>query len=104
MAYIHEVSINALSHLKATQQTIGTTAVQIAITSLTDRRTISLKASNGLADTDFIYVGEDSSVTSSTGYELGKGDSVDLEVDDTSDVWVIGSAASLKLCILEIAL
>jgi hypothetical protein len=101
---LESISIKALTSIKATQQTITTSASQVAATPLTDRKTITVKASDSLVvDTDYIYIGEDNTVTTSTGYQLGKGDSIDLEVDGTATIWAIGSRIGLVLNILEIA-
>jgi len=39
-----------------------------------------------------VYVGADNGVGSAAGYPLGAGDSLDLAIDDSSEIWVRGTA------------
>lgn len=97
----HDVDtpIKALTSIKATQQTIATTATQITTSPLASRRSISIKLK--ASATQKVYIGETSGVTTSTGYELNAGDSVDIEVDGTSTIYAIADTSSQVVCILE---
>jgi hypothetical protein len=52
---------------------------------------VTVKANNGNSGT--VYVGV-TGVTTSTGFELGAGESVSLPVDNTNRIFVIANAAS----------
>jgi len=41
-----------------------------------------------------VYVGNTSGVTTSTGYQLAAGESISMDIGDTSIVWLIADAAS----------
>ncbi|HVB24113.1 MAG TPA: hypothetical protein VNG51_19400 [Ktedonobacteraceae bacterium] len=77
------------------QQTSNTTAVQLTAT--------SKALSNGLivqalaANTAKVYVG-DSSVTTSTGFELQAGQACSIAASNQNLVYVIGSNNTDKLC------
>lgn len=92
--------ILALTRWQASQVTVGTSAVQIASSPLTARKTISLKGSTSSNQT--VYVGATSAVTASTGYALGNGETLDLDLDDGAQVWAIASSSAQKLFIAEI--
>jgi hypothetical protein len=52
-----------------------------------------VKVKADLANDNNIYVGHDANVAAPGGYELDGGEEVDIEVDSTDKVWVIGGAA-----------
>ena len=56
--------------------------------------TIKGDASNGVG---IVYVGRNSNITSSDGYPLAVNQTVTIEIDDLSKVYVIGSAAGLYI-------
>jgi hypothetical protein len=47
--------------------------------------------------TNIIWVGFSSAVSATTGYPLAGGESVFIEIDDASKVWVFGGAANLAV-------
>lgn len=78
---------------------IGTSAVQLTTTSSSARQGVLVKA--GADNAGRIYPGTSSSVTANSnddtdGFELSAGDSVVVEVDDPSKIFIIGSAADQK--------
>lgn len=95
------IDLPALSSLQAMQVTVGTTAVRLDPTPLTNRRTISIKALK--ANSGQVYVGASNAVTTPSGYELAPQESVDLELSATQAVWGIGSAAGQGVAVLEVA-
>lgn len=101
----HEVAtpIKALTSFKCTQVTVTTSAVQVASTALTNRKSVSLKALTSNGASRSIFIGTTSAVTTSTGYELASGDSIDMEIDDTVAIWAIANAGTNILCVAEIA-
>lgn len=80
------------------QTTVGTTAAQVSSTSL-PAALVSIKAL--AANTGTVYVGDSSSVTSSTGYPLAAGEETPpLPVANVDDLYIIGSAANQTVAFL----
>lgn len=92
--------LNGLANFKTTPYTIGTTAVQLATPALANRSSMSFKAvcSGGQA----IYIGNSGSVTTSSGYPLFNGESLQLDLTGATSPWAIASAAGQQLYVLEI--
>lgn len=87
------VDVTAPESFAVQQATIGTSAVQLSTFALAQGVTLTAKGDN----TNIIYVGTSSGVTSGNGYGLEAGKSVFIATDDKSDIWVIGGAASQVL-------
>lgn len=96
-----DTPIKALTSIKNYQKTIATTATQVDSSPLSGRKTISVKLISSA--TQKVYIGSDNTVTTSTGYELNAGDSVDMEVDTTQAIWAIADTSSQTITVLEIA-
>lgn len=99
----HEVEtpIKSLAVLKNTRTTVGGTAVEITASApLANRRSVSIKAI--CSGSNFVYIGSSSAVTTSNGYPLANEQSLDLEVDATTLIWAIASAASQAVAVLEL--
>lgn len=86
---------------QTSQYTVGTSAVQITATPLTNRSSISLKATT--TSSNIIYVGNSSSVTTSTGYPLNNGDALNIDLSSGHVIYAIASGASQTLSVLELA-
>lgn len=82
---------------QTSQYTIGASAVQVTVTPLTGRKSISLK-SNGV-----IYIGNSSGVTISTGFLLNSGESLSMDLDGSHVIYAISSTTNQKLFALELA-
>lgn len=95
------VDQNGLANIKTTQYTVGTSAVQLTPTPLTGRKSISIKAHTTSA-TELVYIGNTSGVTTSTGYPLFDGDSLQIDLTDASNLYVIGTLAGQKVYVLEL--
>lgn len=93
-------NINGLPTFQTSQYTVGTSAVQLTVTPLTNRSSMSIKVVT--TSTNAIYVGNSSGVTTSTGYPLFNGDSLQLDLDPAQGVWVIASAAAQLAYVMEI--
>ena len=74
------------------QVSVGTSAVQI--TTVTEARSITIKADND--NTDAVYIG-DSSVTTTTGFRLNAGEAITLYLKDPSILYAISSSADQKI-------
>lgn len=72
------------------QSTIGLSAIQLSSNSL--KQGVVIKASS--SNTGSIYIGSSSGVTTSTGYELGAGESVTIPINNTNLVYLISNIAS----------
>lgn len=79
------------------QQTIGASQAQLASNAIS--LSVTIKAMDGNSGT--IYVGTNG-VTSSTGFELGAGESISLAVDNTDRLYAISSVAGQKICVIGI--
>lgn len=79
------------------QQTIGTSESQLTSNAIS--LSVTIKALNGNSGT--IYVGT-TGVTSSTGFELGAGESISLAVDNTNRLYAIASVAGQKISVMGI--
>jgi hypothetical protein len=93
-------SIEGLTAFQTSQYTIGTSAVQLTPTPLTNRSSMSIKAN--LTSTNLLYIGNSNAVTSSTGYALFNGDSIQLDLTPAQAIWAISTAASQIAYVLEI--
>jgi hypothetical protein len=67
------------------QQSVGLAVVQLSSNTL--KNSINIKASN--SNTGNIYIGNSSSVTISSGYELGAGESITLPITNSNLVYLI---------------
>jgi hypothetical protein len=85
-----ELSIAPTTGFETGGTSITTSAVQIATSLSADTKTVSIKAD--VNNTKVIHIGNSSGVTTATGYPLSPGDSVDLDLDETVDIWAISSA------------
>lgn len=74
------------------QKTYTTTAAQLSSAVTTPVGKVKIKAAPG--NSDNLYVGLSSGVTSSTGWILDANEEIELEVNTLGEVWVIGGAAS----------
>lgn len=93
-------SIEGLNAFQTSQYTIGTSAVQLTVTPLTNRSSMSMKAV--CTTNNYIYIGNSSGVTTSTGYILFNGDSLQLDLTPAQAVYAIASAAAQTIYVLEI--
>ncbi len=72
------------------QTSVGTTAVTLVGTPTKATRGVQLKAATG--NTADVYVGPDSSVTSTTGFALAAGEGLLVKIDDAVKVYLISTA------------
>lgn len=93
-------TIDTHKFFKTGAKTVGVVAVQLTATSYKTKKGVLVKASSGNG-TGLVYVGS-STVTANaaddtSGFELAASEWVELEVNDVSDVYVIGSEADLSV-------
>lgn len=93
-------SIEGLNSFQTSQYTIGTSSVQLTSTPLTNRSSMSMKAV--CTANNYVYIGNSSGVTTSTGYILFNGDSLQLDLTPAHVIYAIASAASQTVYVLEI--
>jgi hypothetical protein len=94
-------NIEGLNTFQTSQYTINTSAVQLTPTPLSGRSSMSVKA-NTTSSLDIVYVGPTASVTSSNGYALFAGDSLQLDLTPSHQIWAVGSSSGQLLYVLEI--
>jgi hypothetical protein len=95
------IDLVGLPNFQTSQYTVGTLAVQITSTPLALRSCISLKALINTT-TDIIYIGNSSSVTTSTGYPLFNEDSISFDITSSTTIWAIATSAGQTLCVMEV--
>lgn len=71
---------------------VGTTAVQGPSIAAAPGQAVLVYADP--ANTDTIYIGSSSAVTTVTGFPIGAGNAMSLNVDNLSDLWFISGAAA----------
>jgi len=71
--------------------TVGTSE-QVAGMDFGAAKSVTIKANAG--NTGNIYVGHAASVSATTGFQLAKGESVEIAIDSLAKVFVIADAAS----------
>lgn len=100
----HEVEtpVKALAGLKVTRTSMTTTATKVVSAPQANRRSLAIRAlCSGSA---LVYIGANSSVTSSTGYPLSDGQSIDLDLDDTvTEIWGIASSGTQAVSVVEVS-
>lgn len=74
------------------QTTVGTSAVQMGNL---ECGSVLLKAPS--TNTDKVYIGNSSAVTTSTGFVLAAGDAIEIGVGNLNKIFAIAGAASQKL-------
>jgi len=106
---VTRTDILPLTQFATNQQAVGTSSVQVS-RSLAQAKTITLKANPDNGNNVVIYIGTSASVTTTTGFPLSVGDSVDIELSDqndsggTVDIWAISnSGSSSRLSVMEVA-
>lgn len=95
-----DVNINGLTAFQTSQYTVGTSAVQLTPTPMANRSSMSIKANT--TGNALIYVGNSNSVTTSTGYALFNGDSIQMDLTPAQAVWAISGSASQLVYVMEI--
>jgi len=95
------VDLNGLSAFQTSQYTVGTFPVQITPTPLPDRSSVGLKAIT-TTSSDIIYIGNSSSVTTSTGWPLFNDDALELDLNDGDTIWAVGTSPGQTLCAIEL--
>ena len=96
-----DANINGLNVFQTSQYTVGLTVVQLTVTPLTNRSSMSIKAT--CSGSNAIFIGNSNAVTTSTGFPLFNGDVINLDLTGASKVWAIASSANQTLYIMEIA-
>lgn len=94
-------SETGLSDFSTSQYSVGTGPVQLAPTPLTGRSSISItiEADPNVA----VYIGNSGSVSTSNGYPLYDGNSLQMDLTDASQIWAISSVVGQTVAVLEIA-
>lgn len=82
----------------AAQVSVGLTAVQLPANAIL--RSFMVKSNNG--NTGTIYAGYSSSVTTSNGFEIGAGEVIKLELNNTNLIWLIANTAGQTISLLGI--
>jgi hypothetical protein len=96
-----DVDLQGLTTFQTSQYTVGTSAVRLTTSPLSNRSSVSIKAVLSFGNT--VYIGNSNSVTASTGYPLYNGDSLQMDLTGAQQIWAISTAASQTVAVLELA-
>lgn len=90
-----------LSAFQTSQYIIGTSAVQITPSPLSNRSSVSLAiiASPNIP----IYIGNSNSVTINSGYPLYNGNTIELDLTPSGSIWAISTTTGQIVAVLEMA-
>lgn len=93
--------VAGLDSFATSQYTVGTTAIQLTPSPLTDRSSVSIRV---MADSGaIVYIGSDNTVTTSTGYPLFNGDTIQMDLTPADQIWAIANVANQDVAVLEMA-
>lgn len=90
-----------LNSFQTSQYTIGTSIVQLTPSPLSNRSSISLRVT--CTGSNSIYIGNSSGTTTSNGYPLYNGDTIQMDLSTTNSIYAIASAGGQTAFVLEIA-
>lgn len=90
-----------LGAFQTSQYAISTTAVHLAPTPLSNRSSLSLTVS--ASPSVAVFIGNDNTVTTSTGYPLFNGSTIQLDLTPAGNVWAISSSPGQTVAVLEMA-
>ncbi len=94
------VGISPLPTWQANQFTVGLSAVQVASSPLSGRKSVLLKAITSTNKT--IYVKQLNTVSPTNGFPMGNGEWLELELNETAALWAIADAAGQTLSVVEL--
>lgn len=94
-------NVLGLNVFQTSQYSVGLSAVQLTPAPLTNRSSMSVKAT--CTSSNAVYLGNSNAVTTSTGYPLFNGDVTNIDLTGSSQLWAIASAASQTVYVLELA-
>lgn len=90
------LDLSALTQITTGQLDVSTSAVEIATSAPTGRKSVAIK--NMAASTQNVYVGPTSGVLTTTGWELVPGESIVFDIDETQDVYAIATSGTQRVC------
>jgi hypothetical protein len=93
--------VSGLNTFQTSQYTIGTSPVQITPSPLANRSSISLTVI--AAANVSVYIGNNSGVTTSNGYPLYNGSTIQLDLTPSGMIWAVTAVAGQTIAALEIA-
>lgn len=94
-----DVEIASLPNWETGQQGVSTTPSQIATPALANRRSITIKSDP--SNNAFVWIAETSAKATSAPFILAAGDSVDLELDETAEIYARSSSGTETVVWIE---
>jgi len=85
--------------LQNTAETVTTTAAEIVATPLSGRCSLIIQ-NNG---TDTVYLGQDNTVTAANGLCIPKKSSLQYDLGENADLWMIAASGSQDVRVMEFA-
>jgi hypothetical protein len=95
-----DASIDGLNAFQTSQYSVGTSAVQLTPTPMVNRSSMNIKVV--CTGNNIVYIGNSSSVTTSTGFPLFNGDTLQIDLTPVQPLYAIGTAAGQTVYVLEI--
>ncbi len=96
------VQIAAPENIITARKTVGTSAVQLDSTALTDRLSVEVLMISTNPANSRIFVAFDNTVTTGTGRPVDLGESWRLDLSSVKQIWAIGSTSGLTCQITQI--
>lgn len=95
------VQTAGLNSFQTSQYVIGTSAIQITPSSLPNRSSVSFRVE---ADANTpIYIGNDNTVSTTSGYPLYDGDTLSMDLTPSDTIYAISTTPGQVLAVLELA-
>lgn len=92
---------SGLNTFETSQYTVGTSVVQLTPVPLFNRSSLSLRVTTTLNNA--IYIGNNAGLTTTNGYPLYNGDTLQMDLTDANNIYAIASDINQTIYILEIA-
>lgn len=95
-----DAPIKALTTAAVSQRSVLTTATRVDSSPLSNRKGIIVRAHS--ANNKKVYVGFGSGVTIGSGYELGEGQAIELDLTEAKEVWAIADTSTQTVSYIEV--
>lgn len=95
------VQTAGLNSFQTSQYTIGTSVIQITPIPLSNRSSVSFRVE--AAPNVPIYIGNDNTVSTTTGYPLYDGDTLSMDLTPSDTIYAVSTAPGQVLAVLELA-
>lgn len=91
-----------LNSFQTSQYTVGTSEVQLTPTPLANRSSISFKIKTTTAN-DGVFYSQVAGSVATTGYLLDDGESMQMDLTENGQIYVVGTSPGQKIYVVEIS-